>query len=547
MSATIASSPDIVPNAQAIESAGGMSDRWVPVLLCVATALFVVLAIQPWAVGVFQDDGIYVILGKSLASGEGYRYLNIPGAPNATHYPPLYPALLALLWKVYPSFPENVVLFKFANAVLLGLAAALFYRLARQVTRLPVVGAAVAVLAFTACSMVVLVAVMALSEPLFLALLALTLLLAERAGASGRVRDAALAAVAAVVLSMCRTIGAVVIPAMVLVFLYRRHWRAAVVCAVVSFAGLLPWQLWVAAHAAEVPLVFLGKYGPYSTWLTDAIRSEGLVFLRDVVWLNMKNLWALGTLLLGLRLEASAWVTIPAVLLLSLLFFSGMVQLLRRAPVVALFMGAYLAVVVLWPFSPNRFLWAVWPVVGITLALGVDALWRAGLFVAQRVRGTPALVMHGLAYAPLVVAAAMTAGYGTYNVRFFREETSNGVQSLVSNRARHLAEWVLAHTAPSDVLAADDDLLIHLYTGRRTVPVGAFTPQEYVRPQPLPIAVEQLRDIVEQYKPNYVLASTITGVYSARGLVLATPPELRHIATLKVGGVFMPVAQQESR
>ncbi|MGQ0650025.1 MAG: hypothetical protein ACT4P7_20945, partial [Gemmatimonadaceae bacterium] len=243
-------------------------ERWIPLLLAVLTSTFVVLAIEPWPVGVFQDDGIYVVLARSLASGEGYRYLHMPGAPNATHYPPLYPALLALLWKVSPRFPENVVLFKFVNALLLGTAAALFYRLARRVTRLPAAGAGAAVLAFIACSPVVLLAVMVLSEPLFLVLLAGTLMMAERAATSGRVSVAATAAILASVLAMSRTIGAVVIPALILVLLARRHWRAAAVALVVGVAGLLPWQLWVAAHAAEVPPMFLGKYGPYSKWLT---------------------------------------------------------------------------------------------------------------------------------------------------------------------------------------------------------------------------------------------------------------------------------------
>ncbi|HEX7122734.1 MAG TPA: hypothetical protein VF178_10230, partial [Gemmatimonadaceae bacterium] len=77
-------------------------ERLVPLLLAVLTASFAIWAIEPWPVGVFQDDGIYTILGKSLALGEGYRYLNLPGAPPATHYPPGYPLFLALLWRLAP-------------------------------------------------------------------------------------------------------------------------------------------------------------------------------------------------------------------------------------------------------------------------------------------------------------------------------------------------------------------------------------------------------------------------------------------------------------
>src|SRR5690606_32694246 len=90
-------------------------DRLVPLLLAALTASVAIWAIAPWPVGVFQDDGIYTILGKALASGEGYRYPNLPGAPPATHYPPGYPLFLALLWRVAPVFPSNVAIFTFAN------------------------------------------------------------------------------------------------------------------------------------------------------------------------------------------------------------------------------------------------------------------------------------------------------------------------------------------------------------------------------------------------------------------------------------------------
>ena len=72
----------------------------IPLALGVFAASCVMLAIGPWPVGVFQDDGIYAVLAKSLATGEGYRFIQMPGAPNATHYPPGYPLLLALLWKL---------------------------------------------------------------------------------------------------------------------------------------------------------------------------------------------------------------------------------------------------------------------------------------------------------------------------------------------------------------------------------------------------------------------------------------------------------------
>ena len=71
-----------MPSAGPLESP---RERVVPLLLAALAAVAVVLSIEPFPVGVFQDDGIYTVLAKSLAEGHGDRDLQMPGAPNATH------------------------------------------------------------------------------------------------------------------------------------------------------------------------------------------------------------------------------------------------------------------------------------------------------------------------------------------------------------------------------------------------------------------------------------------------------------------------------
>ena len=98
---------------------------WMMTLLVGAAVLAVGAAlVDGLPVGVTNDDGMYVILAKSLATGHGYRWLNLPGTPAATHFPPGYPAVLALIWLLAPSFSANVILFKLANASFMAVAAA---------------------------------------------------------------------------------------------------------------------------------------------------------------------------------------------------------------------------------------------------------------------------------------------------------------------------------------------------------------------------------------------------------------------------------------
>jgi hypothetical protein len=117
----------------------------------------------------------------------------------------------------------------------------------------------------------------------------------------------------------------------------------------------------------------------------------------------------------------------------------------------------------------------------------------------------------------------------------------------VADRARPLAEWVNGHTPDSAVVATDDDVLIHLYTGRRAIPNGAFTPQEHLVEQTPAFAVTSLRTILSTYRVDYVLASTSYGTFAARGLVQSRPPELRIVGALQTGGVFAPVRRDVSK
>lgn len=508
-------------------------DTLAPLILAVLAASCVVAAIEPWPVGVFQDDGIYAVLAKSLATGEGYRFLQMPGAPNATHYPPGYPLLLAALWKVYPQFPANVTLFKFANAVLLGVAAALSWRLARRGGLGPA-GSAGAVALFTACSPVVLLSVMVLSEPMFMACLVPVLLLAERV-AAGRdeTRWTPLAAGVAIgALAMVRTLGALVLPALILPLLWRRQWRQALMVCIGGVSALFPWQLWVGAHAAEVPAVFLGKYGSYTGWLTDAVRAEGLPWVFAVVRHNSAKLlyesWThTGTILGALPLRVAATVAILA------LFFPGLWVAFVRLRVTALFVMAYVSIVLAWPFAPARFLWGVWPVIGVALALGAQWWWvRASAFRAPRL--TQSLVAACL--------GALLFGYGRFNLQSTQEKWWTQVQGSVAMRAKPMAEWVNANTRPDAVLATDDDLLVYLYTGRRTVPNGRFTAQEHLVPQTPAFAVTSLRDVLRTYEVDYVLANTEYATYAVRGLIQSAPPELRIVTALKRGAVFAPLS-----
>lgn len=523
--------------APALQGPAWDRERLVPWLLAALATAVVVISIEPFPVGVFQDDGIYTVLAKSLAEGQGYRYLHMPDAPNATHYPPLYPLLLAAIWKLFPAFPANITIFKFVNAGLIGVTAVFTWRFARRWVGMGSRSAALTAAAFAAGTPMVFVGVMVLSEPLFLAALFPVLMAAERAARTGDWRDALLAGVAGGLLALVRTLGAVAIPATALVLAWRRKWLAASLVCAAGGLVILPWQLWIAANDAGIHPYFMGKYGSYGGWLADGVAAGGWPWILRQLDLNFRLIVVQGWEMLGV-LPMPAIVRWPAAVAATGFFFGGWWLLIRRAPVAAWFIILYMLPVVAWPFGPSRFTFAIWPAVGLAYGLAFAAVldWRPRLNRAAVLR-----------YAGVMALALLVAGYARYTYLAYRFGWWTQAQRPVAERARYLADWVQRNTSDDVLIAAEDDLLIYLYTGRHAVPLGTFTPNDHMEAQTRAFMTETLRGIIKAYDVDYVLTSTEVGGLAAVGLLQANPPELRKVGALRIGAIFQPTARLAAR
>ncbi|MFN8665814.1 MAG: hypothetical protein U0164_01320 [Gemmatimonadaceae bacterium] len=503
-------------------------------LFAVTAAVLVVaiLTIAPWPVGAFQDDAIYTVLAKSLATGEGFRLINLPGSPHNTHYPPAYPLVLAAMWKVWPSFPDNIVLFKFANAFFLAAAAAgtwIFTR--RRLGFLPWQASVTAIVG-TLSVTVLLVTGVVLSEPFFLALLFPTLLLTERAAERGDVRTAFLAGLLIGLLAMVRTLGVFAVPAAGLVLLLRRRWWAIVALGMGAAIFLVPWQLWVSAYQGEMAHPLVGKYGSYGAWLVEGYSQGGWDFARAAVLKNMQDIDA--TVSYMLFPVVATWPRAIAIVSLLVFFLAGTKRYARNAPVTVAFLACYMLVVMLWPFEPNRFLLAIWPLFFPLAGFGVIACWKLRLpkFAALPWRA-----------AVVIVALGMSGGYLWYNGIGYSKKWWIAVQQKAGVRARPTVEWVARNTAPSDVLSTEDDLIVYLYTGRKSVPTSTFTAAERVRPLTDAEDVAVVDEIFSAYNPRWFIISSEVGVRTARTLAARTPSVLREAAQTPHVMIFERVAR----
>jgi hypothetical protein len=501
--------------------------RLVPIALFAIVLLIAILTVTPWPVGAFQDDAIYTVLAKALATGQGYRMINLPGSPHATHYPPGYPAFLALLWKLWPDFPDNIVVFKFANTAILAFAALGTYWFARRRLQFSELAAAGCALVGTVSIILLLITGVVLSEPMFMALLLPALLFAEYVADDGDIRDAALAGALFGVLALVRTLGIFAIPAAALVLVVRKKVSHAVILCVTGAIVLAPWQIWVSRYQSEIPSVFVGKYGSYSNWLAEGYRAGGWLFAKAVLVANAQSLD--GLLSFMFMPVQAVWPRGTAVVLLTLTIIAGAIVLARRAPVSVVFVAIYMVVIMAWPFEPNRFILPLWPLFVFMVAVLIRALWnwRSAAWPARALR---LLCMACIAY--------LLVGYTTYNVEGYTQRWWASVQRDTGTRAKPLAEWVAKYTQPTDVLSTDHDLIIYLYTGRQAMPTSTFTAAERLRALTPDEDAAILRTILATYKPRYFITGSAQGVRAATRLQRAKPPELRMIGSMKTAVIY---------
>jgi hypothetical protein len=204
------------------------------------------------SLGAYHDDGIYLVTAKAIADGRGYRVESLPDERWQSKYPPIFPLLLAAVWRISPQFPANAMGFLMvawaALPILLLLQArmlvALEFRLADQ---------AIACLAILAYQGTLLLSVTLLSDLWFCCEVLLVIWLAERASEPGaHWKTAGIAGLAAAIAYLTKCAGIVLFGSVICVMVYKRRWRNVLVFGAVFGPVIGIWSGWSIMHSHPV-------------------------------------------------------------------------------------------------------------------------------------------------------------------------------------------------------------------------------------------------------------------------------------------------------
>lgn len=479
-------------------------------------ALLAVLALQPGVVGLFHDDGIYVSVARALAEGRGYRLVDLPGDPLQTKYPFLYSGLLAVVWKLWPDFPANVLAMKLVGVAALAAATWLaIHWYGRRFGRGDpfalvfglLVGAGATVLPY---------ANFTLTELPFLAVCLLAFAIADPpspVGEAPRPPDRRLAiALGLVVGAACllRMAGAPLALGGLVIFLRGRRRGPLVWYLAAAGALLVPWLVFKAGAPAPLSNPLLVYYTEYEPSVFELALRDGAGTALAIV---AANLWYVGEALdEALLLPLLPWARI---VVYPLIAWGLAVAAARPIGLVHWFAAAYLALILSWPFQPARYALPLVPLMPLGLVLGVRELWRLiDRSKAVGARGT----LRTVAFIPLGLVLLLQAGWTVaYQNRpadelrlWARGEFEFGWDGFTETFA-----WIRDHTPDDAVIATAFDPMYHLYTGRDAVRPWFHRPWTYFYPRtgavPRLGPIEDVRSALEGLGVRYLVIDPVRG------------------------------------
>jgi hypothetical protein len=435
------------------------------VLLVLAYAI----AVSTPATGVFHDDGIYVVTARALAEGQGYRIISLPESPPQTKYPILFPWLLSLVWRLAPSFPDNLLLLRVIPVASTAAWLWLSWRLllACGAPRVVALGG----VSLTAVSpWVVFLGTALLSETLFAAMLTGSLLLLTRASDESPSIGwiCTLSGLLAGASFLTRTAGiAVIVGGLAWLVINRRRSGAAAFGAAASVL-IIPWVVWILSGAGPQTESYYSAAN-YGSWNIVFHYSWPEKF--NVVAMNA--LYSVFALLRFWGIDVTLWGLVPAVLLGTCVLRG--IWLTRMHPVTWCVV-TYAGIIALW----------VWPTARFLIPLLPLFLWHAWIAI----RRAPVLP----------VAIVVTALVGTSSAALFRtvaHAQRGGLMWPGAGTAEDwhqlspLFDWIRRETPSDAVLTGNLDPMYFLYTGRKAVrafdaePYALFYSADGLTPGPL--------------------------------------------------------------
>jgi len=472
--------------------------------------------------GLFHDDGIYAVVGKAVAQGDGYRIVSLPNEPPQTKYPFVYSYLLSGLWRLDPSFPQNIALLKGLN---IAIFVAIFYVAAIYYRRCVRGSTATAVLfaVLVCCNPIIFGFTDYVLSDLWLVLLSLCGLTLCAGAVADRARFSRLLLLAGVIGLACLSRSAalpLVLAGVIDTFTLRGRRAAAYFLIGVSLL-VAPWLAWLWYHSQPPTDSLFAYYTAYDATGTGAgewaatIHRHFSIALGNARYLaDMLGLFYLTPLLPGVGL------------LFAFFSFMGVCASRCRDDIFAWsFFIFSLALLLVWPFHPGRYLAPLAPLALLILFRGMACV--QSLLESTLLNSVSWHWLSRVAWSPVVVILLLD-GVWVSGYLLIRDDQTT--RALYGGRLPYSwagfeesFAWIRGHTKPDALLATAYDPMYYLYTGRRAIRPALHRPATYFYPygraQPDVGSVQEIKPQLVKLGINYLIVDPLEGYAEGKASV----------------------------
>lgn len=436
------------------------------------------------------DNVNYFLLGKALASGQGFVEIANIDKPAHTHFPPGYPALtVPAHWLTGSSIMGIKV---FTGLFMLGAIIVLYY-LTRRLLKSERWALVICLLVILNANLLHYASLMMSELPYTALTLGALLAMAHWKPGARLIRQPLfwVALGVAIVAYYVRGMGIALIAAGAVWLLFQKRWLATGAWVGTSFLLILPWSLRQAALKAQGYGHFLRQKAPYNPELGEAS-------LQDILQRMLDNLGRYLDDELPMALFASYPVNYETVstggVLLGLIIVGlagyGLFKLPHkpfRLPIF-LYLGASAAILLVWPsvWTGIRF---ILPLVPLFVLLGVYGLWQLASKLAQ------------LLSPQASINPAWMLLLFVFLIRGLSVKHDSATQPLPPQWHDYieLAKWSQTNLPADAVVACRKPAIFHLFSER-------YTTRYFESPEPQAV----LDDLVQK-RATHVVADAMFG------------------------------------
>lgn len=458
-------------------------------------------------IGLFKDDAWYLLLGKALASGQGFQLVNYPVPPGLPLYPPGLPLVFAAGIRMFGLTTDGFWWLKAVSIAAMLALGWLTYRHAREVFgSSPLVAGLLAAAVVLSPTFVFLATSTLMAECLFTGLQMAAVLLTERAVAADRPRRAGWLMFAASTVAafawLTRSAGIALIAAIPLFLVLRKKPKLLVPFVAGCLVSIGPWQMYVIRHQADANPTeqVTSRYGSVF-WRRIAQPTAPPVGVRDLPGRVFQNstlvagnvmggltlplmyrsapesgteaLGMTGTVdlspdFMGLGKGAMGTGTGGIVFSLVMTTFGivGYVATLRQRWTLAeLLVPLSLGVTLLWPWWPLRFVAPLLPFLLYYMAVG----WRTiGSLMLERLKRKSDSWAFGRVFLMSVAVLSLTDHVGYLTALNDPQLINRPEWVRHFEGIRRASRWTASRLPAEEVIGTDNIALTHLLTGHKT-------------------------------------------------------------------------------